>query len=810
MKKTSLKLVACGVVTLGLPMLAASGSEDTFDRNDYVRAETLISHHLGDTVRNQDPKAHWIGDRDELWYLRDDGTGTDAIVVNAATGEKRPAYKADRLAAAIGSATGSDVPDGSFVTTLIDEVDEVWSATVMVGLQVITCDLGEYVCEVKPLDVPQPGTLPSPDGSRHAFARNHDLWLRDAESGEERRLTEDGTAQFAYGGYPDQMRLEALRSGRSFPMPLSGTHWSPDGRRLLIQRLDERDVLEYPFLESSPPGGSARPRVHSVRIPLLGDPGQRRTETFLIDVETGEQRVLELPDGFSLDLLGIGNRPVSWSEDAEKAFVLANTDGAKKVRLLEVDMRSGSTRTIIEENESTSVSLGHDLMAGPNVRILQSAREVIWFSERDGWGHLYLHDLDSGKVKRQITTGKWTVWEIIRVDGEERRLFFTAGGREEGSDPYLRKLYRASLDGGEIVLLTPEEADHVIRSAAGSHGEASDGSVSASGRYFFESYSTVSMEPRFVVRSTAEGRVIAELEKADAIQLYAAGWRAPERFSVTSADGVTDLYGVVYFPLGFDERGSYPVIDAIYGGQVSIVAARSFRQAYASGYQQASLAELGFVVVSLDGRGTPYRSKAFREIGFGSFADPQLDDHIAAIRQLAKRYPGLDLERVGIYGHSNGGYLAARALLRHPDFFTVGVASAGPQNFQGLPGTGTPWMGIPRYEGGATVRSDDGSVPENYQILDNASFASGLEGHLLLVCGDMDSAAFPALTLQLADALIREYKSFDLLYLPNRTHRYFVAEPYVMRRTWDYLVEHLLGATPPENYKMKPFGQLVF
>jgi dipeptidyl aminopeptidase/acylaminoacyl peptidase len=348
-------------------------------------------------------------------------------------------------------------------------------------------------------------------------------------------------------------------------------------------------------------------------------------------------------------------------------------------------------------------------------------------------------------------------------------------------------------------LLTPEEAHHEIQ-----------GAFSPSGKFFVETYSTVDTLPKLVLRSLHDGRVIAELESADATGLFAAGWRAPERFAVKAADGVTDIWTTVYLPPDFDPERSYPIIDAIYGGPVSVIAARTFRQSYASGYQQASLARLGFIVVSIDGRGTPYRSRAFREAGYGNFADPQLEDHVSAIRQIAERYPSVDLDRVGIYGHSNGGYMAARALLKYPDFFTVGIASAGPHNFQGLPGTGMPWMGIPQYEGGVTTRPNDAAVPDNYRILDNANFASGLQGRLLLICGDMDNTAFPALTLQLAEALNRANKSYDLLYLPNRTHSYFVDEPYVMRRIWDYFVEHLLGVTPPINYKMKEYETPVY
>ncbi len=744
-----LLVAAVCVVSAGCDRVAVPPeSEVAVTEIDYAEAEQLISHHLGDAVRNENPKAHWLGSGDSFWYERDGDAGTEYVLVDAARGQKETPYEAE-------------IPEET--------------------------------------PAPVPGMLESPDGSWSAFAREHNLWVKNNESGDERQLTTDGAPFYSYGGFPDQYRLAALRTGIDFPSPLANSHWSPDGRQLIVGRLDEREVAEYAFLESVPSNGGARARAHKVRVPLLGDPGQRRTETFIFDVETGDKLEIDLPANYSLEFFVSGNAPIAWSADSEAAFFLASTLGDKSVMLLEVDVTTGRSRTILEEVSDSSVTLGHNYRAGPNVRILEDTQEVVWFSERSGWGHLYVFDLDSGEFKMQLTDGEWTVLDIVHIDAGDRVLYFTAGGREPGSDPYYRKLYRVSLDGGDARLLTPEEADHEIQAP-----------FSPSGKHFVETYSTVSTPAKFLLRSLTDGEIIAELEQADATGLYDKGWRAPERISVTAADGVTELRATVYFPPEFDPKRSYPIIDAIYGGPVSIVAARNFRQTYAAGYQRASLARLGFIVVSLDGRSTPFRSLAFRETGYGNFADPQLDDHVAAIRQIAERYPAVDLGRVGVYGHSNGGYMAARALLKYPDFFTVGVSSAGPHNFQGLPGTGMPWMGIPRYAGGAMTKPDDAAVPENYRILDNANLASGLKGKLLLICGDMDNTAFPALTLQLADALNKANKSYDLLYLPNQTHMYFVDQPYVMRRIWDYFVEHLHGVTPPHDFEMMEYATPVF
>ena len=744
--------VMLAVLTLAITACASTRHEDRNEMQitaaDYAAAERLIGHHIGDKLRNGRITVEWLDNGEALTYQRDGQSGPEHVRVDTATGERR-----------VVAATESPPPGPP----------------------------------------PVPGMLPSPDGKRSGFVRDHDLWVVDNDGGEERRLTSDGAPFFAWGGSADQMTLQARRTGMDFPLPPMNVHWSPDGRYLVAGRLDERSVGEYAFLESVPPGGNPRARSYTVRVPLLGEAGDRRIDTVLVDVASGEHRQIELPEGFSLGFFATGNTPQAWSRDAESAWFIAATTGDQRVRLLEVDMATGSARTVVEETSDSSVTLGHNLRARTNVRVLEDSREVVWFSERDGWGHLYLFDLDSGALKAQVTKGDWLVWNILDVDEERRVIFFTAGGMEPDSDPYFRKLYRVSFDGSGLEQLTPEEAHHEIA-----------GALSPDRRFFVDSYSTVDSPAITVLRSLDDGHVIAELERADAADVYAEGWRAPARIRVKAADGKTDLWASVYLPPDYDSEGSYPVIDAIYGGPVSIIAARSFRESVVSGYQQASLARLGFIVFSLDARGTPFRSLAFREVGYGNFADPQLEDHVAALRQIASHYPAADLGRTGIYGHSNGGYMAARAMLKHPAAFTVGVASAGPHNFQGLPGTGMPWMGIPSYEGGASSKPDPGAVPENYRILDNAELAAGLEGQLLLICGDMDNTAFPALTMQLADALIEANKIFDLLYLPNRTHSYFVDEPYVMRRVWDYFVEHLHRTTPPANFEMRDYGELVY
>ena len=728
-------------------------------------------------------------------------------MVDAGTGDKQSAFDHDRLAIAASTVTKGQVDPEQMQVQAMHLEDSELVVNMKIGGQTLTCETGNYTCSTNPDPASTPHLLTSPTGDFAVFVRENNLWVRTQESHEETQLTFDGEPYFGYGIISDQQKLEEKRSGVSFPIPPLSTHWSPDGSKLIVKRLDERAVLDYPFMEMAPGNGSFRPVSYTVRIPLMGDAGERTTASFVIDIQGGKNSLIKLEEGFGFNYLGIGNVPISWSADGKSAYLLAVNDGNKTAQLVELSLETGETRVVLEEKSETSVALSHNIRS-PNIRILRNNTEALWYSERSGWGHLYLYDVVTGELKHQVTNGDWSVFDIVHIDEEERVILFTAGGKEPGRDPYYRHLYRTSLDGGDIVLLTPENADHEIAgksplpNRSSPAGLSYDGPVSPGGKFFVDTFSTVDKEPASVLRSTADGRLIAHLEQADASRLYAAGYGAPQRFSVLSADGQTKLYGVLNLPSDFDTNKTYPLIDAIYGGPVSIVAARDFRGAYNNGYFPASVAELGFAVVTFDGRGTPYRSRAFREAGYGSFADPQLEDHIAALRQLAEKYPFLDIGRVGVYGHSNGGYLSARALLKHPDFFKVGFASAGPHNFQGLPGTGAPWFGIPEYANGSTKRPEVNAIPENYKLLDNTMLADQLHGKLMLVCGEMDYTTFPALTMQLAAALIKANKNFDFLYLPGSTHMYFVQDMYVTRRLWDYFVVHLAGRTPPDDFDL--------
>ncbi len=745
MKQTSW----CALLVALIAAYTPTGSARQVDERDYARAVSFLPFNLLDKVRNSRVDPHWIDGGRRFWYWRDTDGGREVVLVDSATGKRQSLAKPP-------------------------------------------------VAEAEPVVAPA-GTVISPDGSLAVFAREHDLWLRQLSNGAERRLTNDGEDYFAYGKLVDSsLRAIPMRRATT-PAPPFGVEWSPDSRSLLVTRTDERMLGRYPFIESVPSDGGARPVAHELRVALPGDRNKAVEHRSVIDVATGEQRAYDVPQP------DFGIRGGEWSADGQHYYFFG-ANGRKEAGVFDLELRTARVRPVLNESNDTFISLNNTIYSGPNVRILPRSQEVIWFSEADGWGHLYLYDLRTGKLKNRLTSGEWLVRDVIHVDAERRVVYFTAAGREPGSNPYYRQLYRVGFDGRGLRLLTPEQGDHEISQPLGAAlaavlgGGASVTAVAPNGRFFVDTWSTVDRPPVSVLRTT-EGKLIATLEQADATALYATGWQPPESFVAKAADGVTDLYGLLYRPTNFDRNSRYPVIEHLYGGPQMTITARTFMQAVMDPKYVNAEKELGFVMVVMDVRGTIKRSKAFQDHLYQNFGDYMIEDHVAVLKQLAQRYPFIDLDRVGVEGHSFGGYGAAHAMLSRPDFYKVGVASAGSHNFQGMYPVET-YLGSPVYSDGQSINPSGVEIPKNYQSADNGTLADRLRGKLMLVYGDLDENAYPAVTLQLADALIKANKSFDLLYLPGRTHDFARTDFYFIRRKWDYFVEHLLGTKPPDNYQI--------
>jgi dipeptidyl aminopeptidase/acylaminoacyl peptidase len=554
--------------------------------------------------------------------------------------------------------------------------------------------------------------------------------------------------------------------------------WSPDSKKIATFQHDSRNAGEMYLVDTR----VGHPRLQAWKYPLPGDDHIFTIARVIVDVDARKVVRLQMPPDPHRSSIcdhivcrGSDWVDVQWSPDAAQLAFVSTSRDHRHEQLRVADAATGKVRDVLEEKVATFFESGNGRV---NWRVLFASNEVIWFSQRDNWGQLYLYDLQSGQLKHQITGGDGNVTQVLRVDERARTVFFLGVGREPGRDPYFTHFYRVNIDTRSGALLTPEDANHEV-------------TLADSGKYFVDSYSKPDVPPIAVLRD-ADGAELMLLERADISKLRASGWKPPVPFSVKGRDGKTDVYGLLYRPTSFDDTKTYPIVNHIYPGpQSGSVGSRSFSPS--RGDTQA-LAELGFIVVQVDGMGTPGRSKTFHEAYYGNMGDNTLPDQIAAMKQLASRHAWIDIDRAGIYGHSGGGYAAAAAMFRHPDFFKVGVSQAGNHDNRNYEDDwAEKWQGL-------LTRKPDGST--NYDDQANQTHAKHLKGKLLLAHGMLDSNVPPSNTLLVVDELIRHNKDFDLIIFPNRGHG-FGSAPYMVRRRWDYFVKHLMGAEPPREYELK-------
>jgi dipeptidyl aminopeptidase/acylaminoacyl peptidase len=466
---------------------------------------------------------------------------------------------------------------------------------------------------------------------------------------------------------------------------------------------------------------------------------------------------------------------VQWYPDGSHLAFISSSRDHKQAWFRIANAQTGEVRTLFEERSETQIG---DASLTENLwRVLPSSGELIWWSQRDNWIHLYLYDLNTGRLKNRITTGDGNVNEIVHIDEKARTIYFLGAGKEAGRDPYFQHLYRIGFDGRRQALLTPENANHEV-------------TVSPDGKYFVDSYSTPDTPPVTVLRDM-NGKVLQTLERADISRLLATGWKPPTPIRMKGRDGTTDIYGLMFTPTTLDSTKKYPIVNYIYPGpQSGSVGSRSFSPARRD---HQALAELGFIVVAIDGMGTPGRSKAFHDTYYGDMGDNTLPDQIAGMKELASRHAFIDIENVGIWGHSGGGFATAAAMFRYPEFFDVGISESGNHDNRNYE---DDWG--ERYQG---LLVKNGNT-DNYADEANQTHAANLRGKLLLAHGGMDDNVPPYNTTLVVEALIKAGKDFDLLIFPNARHGYGADSNYMTRRRWDYFVEHLLGAEPPKEYQI--------
>jgi dipeptidyl aminopeptidase/acylaminoacyl peptidase len=763
----------CGLLALGCAS-GATAAGRTLTAQDYRQAERYMPYNTTPLVDHMVSTVHWL-DGTHFWYVDHDASGDHYLRMDAANGKAEPLLDQGKLAAALAKAGKKDVKADklriSDYRVAADGRDEI-----TIGDTHYLCDLkaaGECVDRATVIKTgKEPGVL-SPDRKQEAFIRNWNLWVRDVATGKETQLTTDGVENFGYATdnagwkHTDNAILE----------------WSPDSRRIATFQQDQRKTGDM-YLVTTKLG---HPELQSWKYPLAGDKDITMIERVVIDVPTHKVLRLKMPpdqhrsslcDDVSCGEDG-GWDDVKWAPDSKTLAFVSTSRDHKHESFRIADAKTGEVRTVFHEDVPTYYESGNGAV---NWRYLPETHEAIWFSERNNWGNLYLYDLNNGQLKRAITTGQGNVTEILKVDAKTRTVWFRGVGRTPGVHPYYQQFWKVSLDGGEPVLLSPEPADHTI-------------TMSDDGKYFVDSYSTTPTPPVAVLRDAGDGRTVATVATADIKRLQATGWQPPEQIVVKARDGKTDLYGLMFKPTHFDPSKKYPIVDYVYPGpQTGSV--RTFGFA-ASDYDNQSLAELGFVVIAVNGMGTPWRSKAFHDTWYGNMGDNTLPDQVTAIKQLAQRYPWVDLDRVGIWGHSGGGNTTADAMFRYPDFFKVGWAESGNHdNREYEDDWGEKWQGL-------LVTNKDGTT--NYDNQANQLIAKDLKGKLMLVHGSNDDNVPPYSTLLVVDALIKANKDFDMLVLPNMHHGYAADTPYVTRRRWDYFVQNLAGDTAPKEYALKPW-----
>ncbi|HVT36729.1 MAG TPA: prolyl oligopeptidase family serine peptidase, partial [Nevskiaceae bacterium] len=755
-----------------------------------------------------------------FWYQRHTALGSEFVAVDAKTGKRRPAFDHAAVAAALNGALKLDVPASAQNLGLQNArlSADGRKLTGVAGNKAVTADLEAHSVGMADITPAKPGLLLSPTGTHGLKRAGDNLVLVDLASASERRLTEDGAPYYSYGKLPDSglQTIPLKKSGAV--LPPYGAAFSPDGRFLICPRIDERRLGVDPFVEHVPTDGSLRPVVHEVRHSYTGDQAQMVTDWFVFEVKTGSRHRIQLPLGSEPSAM-LGNGVVGWSLQRQQVFILATTAASRSGALFRVDLATGAAHALIDEAATTCRYEPNTLMYNmPNVYVTGDGAEVIWYSDRTGWGHLYRYDAQTGELLGQITGGNWMVFDIHHVDAAQRTLYFTAGGREAGVDPYYRHLYRVGFDGSGLMLLTGGElrADHVFAPNAAplfktlfGVPDAADKIRPAAG-VFVDTYSTVDTPPVTVLRSLHDGTLIAELERADVSALLDAGYRPPSRQLLKADDGKTDIPVVYYPPAKVMGKGAHPVIDACYGGPQVYVAPRAYAEAAASSNpaNRSAMSRLGFGVAVVDGRGTPGRGNAFRDAGFPNFTEIGIRDHVAAIRQLAAQHPELDISRVGIHGWSWGGTFSAQAILAHGDFYSVCVTGAGVYDYAALyPGFESS-IGMPVYADGTNHPASVTEKPPSWDRLDITKMVDGLSGKMMIVWGDADENVPPVQAYRLIEALIKANKPYDALILPNKTHPSASQSlnPYTAARTWDYFVRHLLASTPPvaQPFQIQP------
>jgi dipeptidyl aminopeptidase/acylaminoacyl peptidase len=725
-----------------------SGVSAQINHEDYAKADSVMK--LSDLVYQQVSEVNWIDSSATCWYAVKTKNGYEYKLVDARSKTNKSLFDTEKLVLKLNEKLAKETSAKKFQLRKIEFESGTENIHFVFENTHWTCNLQDYtVTKDSVVKAPKPrpywnddfdemGNDPvvSPDSLWIAFLKNYNVYIRNTKDKKEYQLSFDGSPGDFYSSY---------------------FSWSPDSKKLAVNKVRPNEKREIYFVESSPKT-QLQPILHKRNYLKPGDALPIKHPS-LFDVENKRQIPVDTKDfEHQYNLSNPG-----WNK-ASSAFTFEfNQRGHQVYQVVEVNAETGNTRVLVDEQSNTFIDY-----SGKRYRYdLEESNEMIWASERDGWNHLYLIDTKTGNVKNQITKGEWVVRQVLNVDSKNRTILFYGSGKNSNEDPYYMHCYKVNFDGSKLIDLTPEKMNHEVE-------------FSKQFEYFTDTYSTVDVAPVTVLRRTSDGKVLLELEKTDISELLAKGWIAPEPFVAKARDGKMDIWGNIYRPTNFDASKSYPIIEYIYAGPHSSFAQKSFRPVNSA---FSSLAELGFIIVQMDGMGTSNRSKAFQDVCYKNLKDAGFPDRILWIKAAAEKYSFMDTTRVGLFGGSAGGQSTLAGLLFYPEFYKAGVSSCGcHDNRMDKIWWNEQWMGYP--------------IGPEYAACSNVENAHLLKGKLMLIVGELDDNVDPASTMQVADALINAKKDFELVVLPGTNHT--LGGTYGEQKRRDFFIRNFLNQQTPD------------
>tara|TARA_R110002049_G_scaffold11147_9_gene53365 strand:+ start:1508 stop:3835 length:2328 start_codon:yes stop_codon:yes gene_type:complete len=775
MKPTVTKFLICSIFSVLLISCSNSKEQKQFTVAEYEAAAKHMDRSLYSMVHNQVSGSSFVNGN-KLIYSTTNKDGKKYILVDVNSKTKGEAFNHDNLATALSKELDKEIKASNLPIYSVSLSED--SKTVN-----FTASREKYSFNIENNSITKVASDGknisrnehiSPNGKLAAYIDNFNLFVRDLETGKKTQITFDGVEDYGY----------ATNNAGWTKTDGAVLKWSPNSDKIATFQQDARGVGMM-YLTSTNVG---HPKLEAWKHPLPGDDKIFTIERVIIHLGNKPKtvRLKMKPDfqrGTTTDHIAGRNNELldaQWNSEGTKFAFVSGSRDHKIAHLQIADANNGKVTSIHKEEVDTYYESG---VNNENWKVLFDSNEFIWYSEKTNWGHIYLYDLETKALKNQITSGDFLVKQVKNIDEKNRQIYFSGGGKEEGN-PYHNYYYKVNFDGSNFINLTPSKGTH---------------SVTFSDDYtmLVDTYSTTTSAPISVLRNN-KGETILDLETADISELKANNWQEPIEFSVKARDEKTDIYGIMCLPSHYDESKKYPVLNYIYPGpQSGSIGTYNFRPVWRD-FQ--AVAELGFVVVAVDAMGTPMRSKSFHDAYYGNMGDNGLPDNITAIKQLAQKYKGMDIERVGIWGHSGGGFASTRAVFAYPEFYDVAVSGAGNHDNRNYEADwGEKWQGL--LVDGNIEGKADGTT--NYDNQANQLIAKDLKGKLLITHGSMDNNVPPSNTMLVVEALINANKDFDMILYPNKRHGYGNMTNYMTRKRWDYFVTHLLNAKPAEGFKIK-------